>query len=382
MQEILDDNQLVRRPTTAIVHLEALRHNVSVVRSMVGPEREIMAIVKANAYGHGLVRTAQAFLAFGVDRLGVAFLEEGIALRRAGIEAPILVLGGIIGNQVVHFLEHDLEITAASPFKLEQIEEVSRRVGRRARVHLKFDTGMERLGVHWDSAEKLLEAAARVRHVEVVGLFSHLSESENRDPTRTREQEDRFRYVLALTRRYDLPVLRTHLSNSGGLLYHPETWFDMVRVGLVLYGIGPRGPDPRLRPALSLVTRVVYFKVVRTGSRVSYDGTWEARKDTRVVTLPVGYGDGYSRALSNRAEVLVRGRRCPVVGRVTMDATMVDIGPEGTAYNGDEVMLIGEQAGPDDHAGRIHVEELAEWSGTIPYEVLTSISARVPRIYI
>lgn len=377
LEDVFDDERLARRPTTAFVSVGALRHNVAVVRDIVGRHRRIMAVVKANAYGHGLVRTSKVLLESGVDALGVAFLEEGIALRRAGIRQPILVLGGIIGNQVRHFIEHDLDVTAASPFKLRQIEEAASALGRRARAHLKIDTGMERLGIHWDTADVLLEAAAQAEHVDVVGLFSHLAQAENLDSTYTELQLDRFAGVLERAAQRGLLPLTAHLANSAGLLYHPETLFDMVRPGLILYGVGPRGPDPRFRPALRLETRVVYFKVVRKGSAVSYDGTWTAPFDTRVVTLPVGYGDGYMRALSNRAHVIVRGVRRPVVGRVTMDATMVDIGPEGSAYNGDPVVLLGEGEGLS-----VPVEELAEWAGTIPYEVLTSISARVPRVYI
>ena len=370
LEEVLGDERLARRPTTAYVAVDALRHNVARVRATVGSGREIMAVVKANAYGHGLVPAARALLDAGVDALGVAFLEEGVALRRAGVTAPILVLGGIIGNQVRHFIEHELDITAASPFKMGQIQAAAEALGRRARVHLKVDTGMERLGIHWDNAEDLFEAAAGASRVDVVGIFSHLAQSEDLDPSFTALQTRRFLDVLRSARACGLGHARAHLANSGGVFGHPATHLDMVRPGLALYGVGPY---PGLRPALRLQTRVVYFKVVRAGSPVSYGGTWTAPRDTRVVTLPVGYGDGYTRALSNKAEVIVRGRRCPVIGRVTMDATMVDIGPDGTAYNGDPVVLLGE-AGEQS----VSVEELAAWADTIPYEILTSISARVP----
>ena len=378
LEEVLDDERLVRRPTTAYVDLDALRHNVEYIRQRVGQNRQVMAIVKANAYGHGLIRTSKAFLDFGVDALGVAFLEEGIALRRAGVRAPILVLGGLVGNQVRHFLEHDLDLTAASPFKLRQIESVAGELGRKARVHLKFDTGMERLGVHWYSADDLLHAAAQARHIEVVGIFSHLASSEDTDRSFTELQIERFQRVLRRSLEFPFPKARAHLANSGGILFHEDSsLFDMVRPGLMLYGISPRGTCPSLRPAFRLETRVVYFKVVRAGSPLSYNGSWVAPCDTRVVTLPIGYGDGYFRALSNRAEVLIRGVRRPVVGRVTMDATMVDLGPDGTAFNGDPVVLVGS----DGKGEAIHVEELATWAATIPYEILSSVSARVPRVY-
>jgi alanine racemase len=377
LEEVLVDERLARRPTTAYVDLDALRHNLEAVRSEVGPRPKIMAIVKANAYGHGLVTTAKAFLRHGASSLGVAFLEEGIALRRAGVTAPILVLGGIIGNQVRHFLEHDLDVTAASPYKLSQIEAAARELGRRARVHLKVDTGMARLGVRWETSASLFEAAADSRHVDVVGIFSHLACAEDASSDFTALQHRRFLEALESARAAGLTSADAHLANSAGVFHHPETHFDMVRPGLALYGVGPRGPDPRLRPALRLETRVVFFKVVREGAPVSYDGTWVAPRDTRVVTLPVGYGDGYLRALSNKAYVVIRGRRRPVVGRVTMDATMVDLGPDGTGYNGDPVTLLG--SGGD---AAISAHELAEWADTIPYEILASIGARVPRVYV
>ncbi len=361
-----------RRPTYAHIDVDALRHNVDALRRHTG--RAIMAVVKANAYGHGLEETARIFVDAGVAQLGVAFLEEGLALRAAGLRCPILVMGGIIGNQIESFIAHDLSMTASSVHKLGQIDACASKIGKPARVHLKVDTGMGRFGMQWDTAAPLIEAARQVRSCRLEGLYSHLACSEDLDPSFTRLQLARFDEVRA-----GLPELPHHLANSGAVLGHPDTWLDMIRPGLALYGIAP---SPHLadvlplRPALSLQTRVVYFKVVRAGRSVSYDRTWSATRDTRVVTLPVGYGDGYPRRLSNRAEVLIRGRRRPVVGRVTMDAIMADLGPDGEAYNEDVAYLLG---GPGPEA--ISVEELASWMETVPYEVLSGISPRVPRVY-
>ncbi|MEM1023909.1 MAG: alanine racemase [Myxococcota bacterium] len=361
-----------RRPTSAHVDVDALHHNVELIGRHTG--RPIMAIVKANAYGHGLVPTSRIFVEAGVAQLGVAFLEEGLALRKAGLGCPILVLGGIIGNQIEAFIENDLSMTASSVHKLRQIDDCALRLGRRARVHLKVDTGMGRFGMQWDSCEALLQAAGSTRSCQIEGLYSHLAASEEPDPSFTQLQGTRFERIRSL-----LPDVPGHLANSGAVLAHPETWYDMVRPGLALYGVAP---SPRLqevldlRPALSLRTRVVYFKVVRQGRTVSYDRTWISPVDTRVVTLPVGYGDGYDRRLSNRAQVVIRGRRHALVGRVTMDAVMIDLGPEGEAYNEDEVHLIG---GPGPQA--ISIAEMAAWMDAIPYEVLTNISPRVPRVY-
>ncbi|HJL43826.1 MAG TPA: alanine racemase [Myxococcales bacterium LLY-WYZ-16_1] len=374
---VVNDGETLR-PTVAEIDVSALRHNVAQIRRHVH-ERPIMAIVKANAYGHGLVPTARILLGAGCDALGVAFLEEGIELRRAGVRAPILVLGGIIGNQIRSFIEHDLTMTASSVFKLRQIDQVARELAQPARVQLKVDTGMGRIGVQWDTSEELLQASLQATACRVEGLFSHLAASERADPTLTRIQTERFE---AVAKRYrDLGGTgERHLANSGAVLQHPDTWYDRVRPGLMLYGVVP---DPALRgvldlrPALSLHSRVVFFKVVRRGRSVSYDATWVAPRDTRVVTVPVGYGDGVPRRLSNRAQVLIRGRTVPVVGRVTMDALMADLGPEGTAYNGDPVVLLGRQ-GP----ATVRVEDWAEWLETIPYEVLTQINTRVPRRYV
>lgn len=372
-------DEIAVRPTTAFIDLKALHANVRAIRARVGPSRRIMGVVKANAYGHGLVRVAEELLHAGVNELGVAFLEEGVALRQAGVGAPILVLGGIIGNQIQHFLEFDLMMTASSVFKLEQIEERAAAFGRSARIHLKIDTGMERIGMHWDTAHRLFEAAVRSKHCEVVGVFSHLAQSDAADPRYTRLQLERFLESTAFFERRGVEMPPRHLANSGAVLQHPDTWFDMVRPGIILFGIYPA---PRvahtvaLVPVLSLKTRVVYFKVVRAGCPVSYDSTWAPTQDTRIVTLPVGYGDGYPRALSSRAEVLIHGQRYPVVGRITMDALMVDIG-QGSAFNNDPAVLIGAQ-----NEESIAVEDLAGWLDTIPYEVLTMINTRVPRVYI
>ena len=340
----------------------------------------VMPILKANAYGHGLVEVARHMQALGAPYLGVAFLEEGILLRESGVTTPILVLGGIIGNQVPLFLAHDLTLTASSVEKLGQIEDAARAMGVRAKVHLKIDTGMERIGVHYYSAAPLLEASLAGTHFEVEGIFSHFANADAADPAYTHLQLERFHTVLDFYARRGLPAppLR-HIANSAALARFPASHFDMVRAGILLYGVYPSADVPRavaVRPALSWKSRVVYFKVVQPGHPVSYGSTWQSDHPVRLVTVPVGYGDGYFRALSNRAEVIIRGRRYPVVGRVCMDQLMVNIEWE-TAYNGDEVILLGEA----ESGAAITVEELAEWAGTVPWEILTNVNTRVPRVY-
>ena len=367
----------VLRPTHLQVDLEQLARNLQALRAHVGG-RAVMPILKANAYGHGLVPVARRLEQEGVDYLGVAYVEEGILLRRAGIQSPILVLGGILGDQVPLFIEHGLTLTASSVDKIRAIDAVASQLGRRARVHLKLDTGMERIGVHWYSADALCDAALAARHVDVEGVYSHFARSEDEDPAYTATQLSRFRDVLEAWAGRGLQPRYRHIANSGAVLQHPDAWFDMVRPGISLYGVSPGGDlslPEGVRPALRWVSRVVYFKVVKPGNPVSYGSTWAPERMTRVVTVPVGYGDGYFRAMSDKAQVLIGGRRYPVVGRICMDQLMVDIGDD-SAFNGDEVVLLGSQGD-----AAITAEDLAGWADSIPYEVLTNINTRVPRVY-
>jgi len=373
------DEDVTLRPTHVEVDLARIVANLKAIRRHVG-DVAVMPILKANAYGHGLVPVARRLQEEGVSHMGVAYLEEAIRLRRSGVSTPLLVLGGILGHQIPEYLQHDVTLTASSIDKLRAIEEAAAHRGCRARVHLKIDTGMERIGMHWYSASALIEASLACRHVDVEGVFSHLANSDSADPSSVALQRARFEEVLDTYRRHGAPMPLRHLANSGAVLQHPDTWYDLVRPGILLFGVAP---DPSLAlpegvgPALRWVSRVVYFKVVRAGHPVSYGSTWSPPVDTRVVTVPVGYGDGYFRAMSGQAQVLIRGRRYPVVGRICMDQVMIDIGPDGTAYNGDQVVLLGDH--PD--GGALEAAELAEWAGTISYEVLTNINTRVPRVY-
>jgi alanine racemase len=367
-----------RRPTVVEVSLARLGENLRAIEAAVGPAA-VMPILKANAYGHGLVPVARYLVSLGVRSLGVAFLEEAIALREAGVTLPILVMGGILGDQIPVFLRHGLTLTASSIDKLRQIDEEAGRAGVVAKVHLKIDTGMERIGVHYYSACGLLERAAECRHVAVEGIYSHFANADAADLTSARVQLSRFLEVLEW---YDKqgarPPLR-HMANSGAVLQMPESHLDLVRPGILLYGVYPSAEVRRtiaVRPALAWRSRVVYFKVVKPGHPVSYGSTWETDHPVRVVTVPVGYGDGYFRALSNVARVLIRGKKYPVVGRVCMDQIMVNIEWD-SAYNGDVVTLLGA-----DGDEVITCEDLAGWAGTIPYEVLTNINTRVPRVYV
>ena len=373
----ISSNEIVR-PTLVEVDLNRLADNFNAVRQRVIPAR-VMPILKANAYGHGLLRVAQLMESLGADYIGVAVLEEGILLRENGIRMPILVLGGILGNQVPGFLKYDLTITASSIDKLSQVDEIAAQMGVMAKVHLKIDTGMERIGVHYYNAPAFLEATLNCRSINFEGIYSHFANADLPDLQDARLQLERFQEVLSFYDKRSLPPppIR-HMANSPAILQLPEANFDLVRPGLLLYGVYPSLQIPHtvlVRPALSWKSRVVYFKVVLPGHPVGYGSTWQADHMVRAVTVPVGYGDGYFRSMSNKAQVLIRGKKYPVVGRISMDQIVINIEWD-SAYNDDEVILIGESG-----AGSITCEDLADWAGTIPYEILTNINTRVPRIY-
>jgi alanine racemase len=369
----------VVRPTLVEVYIDRLRQNFTAIKQHVAPVK-VMPVLKANAYGHGLVRVAQLMQQLGADYIGVAVLEEGILLREMGITTPLLVMGGILGNQIPHFLEYNLTITASSVDKLRQIDEAAQQMDVKAIVHLKIDTGMERIGTHYFSADKLLEASLKCRHIDVEGIYSHFAGSEARDVSYARLQIERFKKVLYFYQKHSIPrPSLCHMANSGAVLQLPEAWFDMVRPGILMYGVYPSSVVTKsviVSPAMSWKSRVVYFKVIPPGHPVGYGSTWQTDHPVRAVTVPVGYGDGYFRRMSAKAHVLLRNKKYPVVGAISMDQIVVNIESD-SAFNGDEVVLLGEQGG-----GKISCEDLSEWAGTIPYEILTNINTRVPRIYI
>ncbi|MDE0375026.1 MAG: alanine racemase [bacterium] len=368
----------VSRPTHVEIDLDQLTSNYRAVERAVTPAR-MSPVVKADAYGHGLVEVARLFESCRPAGLAVAFLEEGARLREAGIVCPILVMGGLDISQIPDFLHFGLTMTVSSVQAVGAIEEGAERMGTVARVHAKVDTGMGRMGVRPEGAAELLDALRSSPRVEVEGVYSHFATADEADPAQTLNQMATFRRVVSYFGDRDLPTPTLHLANSGAVLQHPSSHLDLVRPGLMLYGVYPTDAIPRtieIEPALTWRSTVVLSKPLPTGSPVSYGATWTPDRDTRIVVVPMGYGDGYPRLLSNRGEVLIRGRRHPVVGRVCMDQFMVDVGPETDVRVGDEVVIIGTQ---DDE--KITANELSGWAETIPYEILTGISSRVPRRY-
>jgi alanine racemase len=365
------------RPTYLEVDLGQLRANLNNIRAHVKPAK-VMAVVKANAYGHGVNQVAP-FIAPSADYLGVAIVEEGVHLRRLGLREPILVMGASLPEQVPLFIAHGLTMAVSSIQLLEAANDAAATTHTKIKIHLKIDTGMERTGVHEYEARPFVERSLACRHLEVEGIFSHFANSDTVDLSQARLQIERFHDVLALYERMraPLPPLR-HMANSGGILQLPESHLDMVRPGVMLYGIYPGQGVKRtvdVKPAATWHSRVAFSKITRPGRPVSYGSLWQSEVPTRIVTIPCGYADGYFRRMTNRARVIVNGKRYPQVGRICMDQFMVDLG-EDEARVGDPVILLGEAESGE----RISAEDMAEWAGTNEYEILTNISARVPRV--
>jgi alanine racemase len=369
------------RLTRAEINLRSLHFNLEGIRKKVGPHVRLMGIVKANAYGHGIIEVAHALNKFGIDYLGVGFLEEGILLRNHGITTPILVLGGVLGSQVEDFLEYNLDITVSSIEIAERINaEVRTNGGRKPRIHLKIDTGMERLGVRWEHAPKFLERVKQLSNLQLIGIYSHFATADEKDKSFAYEQLQRFQKILKYAEDLGMEIPCKHIANSGAILDIPESYFSMVRPGILLYGIYPSLETSEcvsLRTVLELKSKVVYIKEVLEGMTVSYGRQYLVPQKTKIATVPIGYGDGYNRLLSNAARVVIGGKKYPVVGAVCMDQIMVDIGLDTNMHVGDDVTLIGRESDET-----VTAWDLALMMKTVPYEVLTNIASRVPRFYL
>lgn len=366
--------------TSCRVDLSALCANLDAIRGLLAPTVEVMAVVKDDAYGHGSVETARALAAHGVRRFGVANVAEGARLRRSGLAADVVVLGSIYPDDAAALFEHSLTPVISNLPVLRSLEAFGAERGRRIACHLKVDTGMGRLGLLADHVEEWLPELRGLGAVELRGVMSHFAEAEEPDSPSCRGQLAAFRRTLARLRADGHAPAVVHMANSPAVVGLPEAHFDMVRPGGMLYGIFSHPPLARrirLTPVLTWKTSVLQLKKVPKDFRVSYGGAFVTRRESLIATLPVGYASGYKRSLSNKAAVLVRGRRAPVMGRVTMDLTMVDVTDIGGVQPGDEVVLLGEQGGE-----AISAEEMAGWADTISYEILTSISPGIPRTYI
>ena len=368
------------RPTLAEINLEAIRHNVRQIRKAVSPSTFITAVVKANAYGHGAIKVSSTVLAAGANGLGVAIPEEGAELRENGFTVPIFVIGLTLPEQAQTLVDYNLVATVSTPDAVQALAEAARKKGRPAEVMLKIDTGMGRVGVQPDQALEFLKRFLAVPGLRVRGVFTHLATADAGDKTYANQQLSSFTAALTQISDAGLSLNWISAANSATIIDLAHGHFNMIRPGIILYGLPPSKEmhgDLNLMPAMQFKTRVVYIKEVPPGTKVGYGSTHTTSRATLLATLPVGYADGYNRQLSNKAPVLIGGRRCPVVGRVCMDQIMADLGPGADTKIGDEAVLFGRQGDAE-----ISVTELADLAGTINYELVCAISSRVPRVYI
>lgn len=368
---------MYERQTWAEIDLEALASNVIEIKRLMKKETKFCAVVKADGYGHGAIPVAGAVLDAGADELAVAILGEGIELRQAGFSVPILVLGYTPPYQAPLVVAHRLTQTVFSLDVAEALSQAAVAAGVTAKIHLKIDTGMSRIGVSYKKAGEFAAMIAALPGLEIEGVFSHFATADHEDKTYAQYQFRCFQEALRQIEGCGIDIAVRHMANSAAIIDMPEAHLDMVRPGIILYGLGPSGDGSgkiNLKPAMKLKSRLAYIKDVAIGTAVSYGCTYTTDRECRIATLPVGYADGWSRALSNKANVWLRGQRAPIIGRICMDQCMVDVTDVSGATPGDEVLLFGGAELPTD--------EVAGQMNTIVNELLCMVGKRVPRLYI
>lgn len=369
------------RPAWAEINLDNLAYNVQQVRAITNPKSMIMAVVKADAYGHGIVQTSKVVLENGADRLGVAILDEAITLRENKITAPIVILGYIPVSDLNYVVAYNLTPTIFEYSHAEALSREAVRANKRVSVHIKIDTGMGRLGFLPDEhSVEIVEKIMELPGIYVEGIYTHLAHADTGDRAYTNYQLSRFNWFLERLEQKNISIPIRHAANSAGILNYPESHFDMVRPGIVLYGMLPSDEinnAPGLKPVMSLKSRVASVKHVPAGCSIGYGCTYKLDKKSVIAVLPLGYADGYTRHFSNTSHALVGGKRVPLIGRVCMDQIMVDITDVPGVAIGDEAVLLGKQKDLE-----ITAEELAAQAGTINYEIVCMISHRVPRKYV
>jgi alanine racemase len=368
------------RPTRCIIDHSALRWNLRQIKKHVGPRVKILAMVKADAYGHGAVTVARTLTDAGAHAFGVATVDEGVALRRAGIDRPILVVGGTYRQEIVRYRRYKLTPVLHETATLRALENQLRRLRTTLNIQIEVDTGMGRIGFAAGEMDSWLKPLTKIKALNIEGVFSHFADAESAHEKYSAHQLQTFHRVLERLRAAGIVPVARHMAKSAALMTEPASHLAMVRPGLMLYGMYP-APAMRkqisLRPVLSWKTRIIQLKRCPAGTCIGYGRTFVTKRKSVIATLPVGYADGYRRLFSNRAAVLIRARRAPVVGRVSMDLTTVDVTDIRNVEQGDEVVLLGRQSGVE-----ISADQMAAWANTISYEILTSIGARVPRIHI
>lgn len=371
-----DKSKIGFRPTWAEINLKNLEHNFKEIKSRLRPETKILVTVKADAYGHGLIPVSKRLAANGADFLGVASIDEGIRLRKAGIKTPILILSLILKKDIQPLFSYDLVPTVCDEELASALNRKASAGNKPIRLHIKVDTGMGRIGVSHDNAFRLVKKIHKLKFIIIDGIFTHFPFADiNRKFTVF--QINLFNKLVSDLKKSGIVIPLVHAANSIGLIDYRDSHFTMVRPGLVIYGLYPKqGLKINLKPVLSLKTRVIFIKQVPAGYGISYGHTYITKRRTRIATLPIGYGDGYPRNLSNLAWVLIGGKRKRISGRICMDQIMVDVGAQKLKI-GDEVVLIGNQG-----KQKITAEELARLAKTIPYEIVCGLGSRIPRIYI
>ena len=381
-----EQNLLARRPTWAEIDLNNLAANFNQVKQRVSPTARVMAVVKANAYGHGAVQCAQRLAREGADWFGVALPEEGIELRESGITQPILCLAGYWPGQAAACIRHSLTTVVYRLEMIEALNQAAANAGVVADVHVKIDTGMGRLGVRFDQLSEFVAALSQFRNVRIDGVMTHLAAADDAScQPLTRDQIERFDDAIRVFREHGYRPTHLHLANSAGVYGYRETWGNLVRPGGVLYGLwrdvlGLATPSPGLLSVMSLHSRICLLKWVPPGETIGYGCTFEASRRSLIATAPVGYHDGYMRGLSNRAHVIVRGMLAPVVGRVSMDLTLIDVTDVAGVEVDDQITLLGWNR--ENAELKIPAEDLARIVGTLSYEVTCGISERVRRVYV
>ena len=370
------------RATRTEICLPNLSHNIAVIRSSLRPETKFLAVVKANAYGHGLEEVARYVAAHGADYLGVAIAEEGVRLREAGIDAPILILGASMDTHIDCILDYGLTPTVFSIHTLQSLQEAAAARQKTCRFHFKVDTGMNRIGMACtEAAADMAARISRMPGIRTEGLFTPLARADETDKEPTRRQLEAYRRFASWLEQRGVAVSVRHVSNSAGIIDQEGTGWDMVRAGISLYGLYPSHEVQRnripLQPVMELKSHISYVKEIPAGAQVSYGGTFTADHPMTVATIPVGYGDGYPRYLSGKGWVLIGGKKAPILGRVCMDQMMADVSSVPQACRGEEVTLLGR-----DGDACISAEELAGAGGGFHYELLCGISKRVPRVYV
>ena len=372
------------RATRAEIDLQAFRHNFQNLRNYISPQTRIMAIVKADAYGHGALPCARIAVESGADYLGAGVIEEGIEFRQSGLDTPILILGSIFPDEAEDLIRHDLATIVCTLPLAQALAKEAGKQNKTASVHIKVDTGMNRLGVLPNNLPELLNQIRNLPNLKIEGVSTHFASADDEDLSITQAQLKKFQAALACFKQDDRPLI--HCSNTSALFKFPESHFDMVRPGLILYGALP---SPSLQtvlnekknlspfqPVMQWKSQIILVKSLAKGQPVSYSGSFTTQRDSLIATLPIGYADGLHRSLSNKMDVLIRGKRAPQIGNICMDMTLIDVTQIQDVQAGDEVVLFGKQ-----ESQTITVDEMATKGGTIPYEILCNVGKRVPRIY-